>query len=161
MAVRRLLAFVGLGLIVVGTLAAVVAVTGPSSRVLVARTGAGISLRTSAAGKGEAPLDQTRPFVAYDAGKGAVFVANIPVGFQPDGVAYDSGKGEVFVTNYGSNNVTVISDATNAVVANIPVGSHPHAIAYDGGRGDVFVTNAGSNGLWYVTVISDSTNAVV
>jgi YVTN family beta-propeller protein len=38
-------------------------------------------------------------------------------------VAYDSGKGEVFVTNSYSGNVSVISDANNTVVASIPVGT--------------------------------------
>ncbi|HEX9567233.1 MAG TPA: hypothetical protein VGA48_06520, partial [Thermoplasmata archaeon] len=65
MAAKRLLAFVGVGLIVIGTLAAVVAVTGPSPRVSVARTGAGIPLRTRAGGRGDASLESTGPFVAY------------------------------------------------------------------------------------------------
>src|SRR5438876_12436448 len=64
MAVRRLLALVGVGLILIGTLAAAVAVSGPSPRVSVGRTGAGIPLRTRAGGRGEALLDSTGPFVA-------------------------------------------------------------------------------------------------
>src|SRR3989442_717339 len=205
MAVRRLLALVGVGLILIGTLAAAVAVSGPSPRVSVARTGAGIPLRTRAGGRGEAPVDSTGPFVAdtlvllnntlvpgnflaangvgpraiaYDSGKGEVFVANqfsgivsvisdvtnavvtaIPVGSGPAGVAYDSAKGEVFVTNSNSNTVSVISDATNAVVASVPVmGSSPVGVAYDNGTGELFVTNQGSS---TVTVVSDITNAVV
>ena len=113
--------------------------------------------------------------VAYDSGKGEVFVANstnvsvisdatnkviatIPVGSVPTGLAYDGGKGEVFVANSGSNNVSVISDATNKVIATIPVGSQPGGVAYDSGKGEVFVANDGSNN---VSVISDATNKVI
>ena len=121
---------------------------------------------------GTAPVD-----LAYDSGKGEVFVANqgsynvsvingatngvvvsVPVGNSPEGVAYDSGKGEVFVANYGSNNVSVISDVTNTVVTSIPVGSNPMGVAYDSGKGEVFVANEASNN---VSVISGVTNTVV
>src|SRR2546428_12127926 len=66
--------------------------------------------------------------------------------------------GEVFVANFYSNTVTVISDATNAVIANILVGSYPNGVAYDSGKGEVFVANYASN---TVSVISDATNAIV
>ena len=79
-------------------------------------------------------------------------------GFEPIGVAYDSGKGEVFVANSGSDNVSVISDATNAVVATVLVGTTPEGVAYDSGKGEVFVANLYSDN---VSVISDATNAVV
>src|SRR5881409_777195 len=162
MALGRMLACVGVGMLVLGTLAAAVVVSGPSSRVPVARTGGGISLRTSAAGKGEAPLDQTGPFVAYT----LVLLNNTLIpgnflatnGVEPASIAYDSGKGEVFVTDKGSKAVSVISDATNAVVAGIPVGLSPFGIAYDSGKGEVFVANQGSG---TVSVISDMTNTVV
>ena len=122
--------------------------------------------------------------VAYDSGKGEVFVtdsncpsyppcgqgnvsvisdgtnkvvATIPVGSWPGGVAYDSGKGEVFVANFGSNNVSVISDASIRVVATIPVGIDPSGVAYDSGKGEVFVTSEYNS----VSVISDATNKVV
>ena len=74
------------------------------------------------------------------------------------GVAYDSGKGEIFVTHAGVNAVTVISDITNAVVANITVGLHPYDVAYDSHTGEIFVANT-IDGT--VSVISDNTNAVV
>src|SRR3989442_4275033 len=59
--------------------------------------------------------------------------------------------------------VSVISDATNAVVASIAVGAYTVGVAYDSGKGEVFVAkqiiaNQGSN---TVTVISDATNAIV
>ena len=120
----------------------------------------------------------TRPTgVAYDSGKGEVFVANsgsnsvsvisdssntvvatVTVGTSPWGLAYDSGKGEVFVTNWGSDNVSVISDSSNTVVTTVTVGSHPYGGAYDSGKGEVFVANYGSGN---VSAISDSNNTVV
>ncbi len=85
-------------------------------------------------------------------------VATVTVGIDPEGVAYDSGKGEIFVANAGSNTVSVISDSTNAAVANVTVGNRPAGVAYDSGKGEIFVANYLSN---TVSVISDSTNTVV
>ena len=49
--------------------------------------------------------------------------ATIPVGVGPWGIAYDSGKGEIFVANYYDDTVSVISDSSNTVIATVPVGS--------------------------------------
>jgi hypothetical protein len=55
--------------------------------------------------------------VVYAAG----VVGTITVGTEPTGVAYDSGKGEIFVTNEASSSVSVISDSTNtAYTASMP-----------------------------------------
>jgi YVTN family beta-propeller protein len=115
--------------------------------------------------------------VAYDQGKGEIFVANsgfntisvisddtnaviktVTVGTSPTGIAYDSGKGEVFITNHGSNSVSVVSDTSLAVVATVPVGTSPNNLAYDSAKNEIFVVNSGDNS---VSVISDSTNAVI
>lgn len=98
--------------------------------------------------------------VASEAGSNSV-AATVAIGNQPYAYtsAYDSGRGEIFVACYSSNNVTVLSDTTNAVVANIAVGVNPYAIAYDPARGEVFVANQGSTST--VSVISDSNNTVV
>src|SRR5256885_7509941 len=163
MAMKCLLAILAVGLLVIGGLATGGAALSPSARGFVAGTGAAIPFRTPAAGGGEGPLDATGPFVAYTLVLSnntlipGNFLAKNPVA-TPDFIAYDSGKGEMFVTDERSNNVTVISDSTNAVIANIPVGSYPIGLACDSGKGEVFVTNSGSNN---VTVISDSTNAVI
>ena len=85
-------------------------------------------------------------------------VKTVTVGNDPYGAAYDSAKGEVFVVNYGSDTVSVISDANNAVNATVTVGSGPYGVAYDSGVKEVFVTNEGSN---TVSVISAATNAIV
>jgi YVTN family beta-propeller protein len=127
------------------------------------------------------PVGYSPSAVAYDSGKGEIFVtteanyptftgvsvisdsnntvvATIPVGNSPDGVAYDSGKGEIFVTNSGDNTTSVISDSNNAVVATLAVGAYPQGIAYDSGKGEIFVANYVSN---TVSVISDSNNTVI
>ena len=75
------------------------------------------------------------------------------VGSNPDGVAYDSGRGDVFVANAGGNTVSVIADSDNKVVATVGAGGDPTAVAYDSARGTVFVTGY-SAGI--VSVISDS-----
>ena len=77
----------------------------------------------------------------------------ITVGTEPEGVAYDSGKGEVFVANYAAGTVSVISDSNNAVVATVTVGANPYGVAYDSGKGEVFVADTSDN---TVSVISDS-----
>ena len=87
-----------------------------------------------------------------------IYPRNPPQAGVAFGVAYDSGKGEIFVTHAGVNNVTVISDTTNAVVATVPVGNTPEDLAYDSRTGQIFVANTVDG---TVSVISDSTNAVV
>jgi YVTN family beta-propeller protein len=82
----------------------------------------------------------------------------VGVGSGPSAVAYDSGKGEVFVTNSESDNVSVINDTTDTVVANIPVGTDPLAATYDSGKGEIFISNEKSAN---VSVISDATNTVI
>lgn len=85
-------------------------------------------------------------------------IASVSAGREPEAVAYDSGKGEIFAGNYGSSNVSVISDSSASVSASVNVGTDPVALAYDSGLGEEFVVNDYSNN---VSVISDSTNSVV
>jgi YVTN family beta-propeller protein len=68
-------------------------------------------------------------------------------------IAYDSGKGEIFVTNADFGSVSVISDSTNTVIANITSEIQPLGLAYDSGKGEIFVANSEHN---MVSVISDS-----
>src|SRR3989449_10032738 len=63
MTVKRLLAFVGVGLIVIGALAAAVAVSGSSPRVSVARIGMGTSSRIHNGAPGKGELDRYGPYV--------------------------------------------------------------------------------------------------
>jgi len=85
-------------------------------------------------------------------------VSTVSVGPTPDAVAYDAGRGELFVANRGTDNVSVVSAASDTVVATIPVGAAPTAEAYDPGEGLVFVANNGSD---TVSAISDTNNTVV
>ena len=95
-----------------------------------------------------------------------IVVDTITVGGEPEGVAYDPGKGEIFVANALSDVVSVISDKTDAVVANVTTEYGTSAIAY--GRGEVFAANIPPNNRSNptaesdtVSVISDSNNTVV
>ena len=82
-------------------------------------------------------------------------VANVHVGNYPFGVAYDSGKGEIFVTNNYDNTVSVISDSNNTVVAIIPVEA-PYGVAYDSGKSETFVTNT----LFEPSLLNPTTNFI-
>ena len=90
--------------------------------------------------------------------------ATIMLGGSPSGVAYDSGKGEIFVTNSGNDTISVISDSTNEVIATIPTEVNPGAVAYDPATGEIFVANYGymfNPGSGSVSVISDNSNTIV
>ena len=127
-------------------------------------------------------------FIAYDSGKGEIFVSSgqpygqndtvlvindttnnlvasikltgalVNKGYNYLGLAYDSSKSEVFVTNAQANTISVISDSTNSVVATIDAASIPTYIEYDSGKNETFVSNLVSGS---VSVISDITNTVV
>lgn len=90
-------------------------------------------------------------------------VAIIPLGYGTllGTIAYDAGKGEVFVADYNNsvgNTVSVISDSSNSLIVTIPVGQAPGEMIYDPARGEMFVGNGVSNNI---SVISDTTNKVV
>jgi YVTN family beta-propeller protein len=89
---------------------------------------------------------------------GSAYATTITVGTEPVGVAFDSNKDEVFVANFGSNRVSVISDATNKVTATITVGTQPDWVGFDSHLNEVFVANWGAGNT--VSVISDATNKV-
>ena len=84
-------------------------------------------------------------------------VATTPVQASPYTIGYDPALGELFVTDTGSDNVSVISDATNTVVATVPVGAEPRGVAYDSALGEVFVANWNAA---TVSVISAATDLV-
>ena len=91
-------------------------------------------------------------------------VSTVTVGTYPEDVAYDSGKGEVFVAAGGA--LWVISDINNTVVSTIPTREGPFGVAYDSGKGEIFTANMGHVGsafdnIYSVSVISDTTNSVV
>ena len=95
--------------------------------------------------------------VISDSNNKVVATVTLPKLSQPDAVAYDSGKGAIFVANPGTNSapgsVSVISDSTYAIIATVKVGTGPNAMVYDSGEGEVFVVNSVDG---TVSVISDS-----
>src|SRR3989442_13284805 len=65
MSMKLLLALAGAALIVLGTLAAVAVVSGPSPRLPVPWEGARTQVRAKGGGLGEVELDTTAPYLAY------------------------------------------------------------------------------------------------
>ena len=63
-----------------------------------------------------------------------------------------------YITNDGSNDVSVIDLATNAVTATIPVGSNPRGVAVSPTGTQVYVSNYGTND---VSVIDTATKSVI
>jgi YVTN family beta-propeller protein len=92
--------------------------------------------------------------------------ASIPVTGTPQFLAYDSGKGEIFVagSNFESTEgitvsfIQVISDSTNKVVAtiNLPTSVGLGYMAYNPNKGEIYI-----NDITSIGIISDSTNNVV
>ena len=85
--------------------------------------------------------------------------ATIPVGSGPVGVAVNTTTGKIYVANSGSNNVSVIDGASNAVVATVtdPHAIAPVALAVNATTNTIYVANSQSNN---VTVIDGATNSV-
>jgi len=73
-----------------------------------------------------------------------------PVSGSPSAFAY--------VPNSGSNNISVMNTATNAVVATVPVGTYPFTVSALPNGSRVYVVNKNSNN---VSVINTATNAVI
>jgi len=86
-------------------------------------------------------------------------LTTIPVGTNPVGVAVNATTGKIYVANSGSNNISVIDGASNAVVATVtdPHAIAPVALAVNATTNTIYVANSQSNNL---TVIAGSTNAV-
>jgi YVTN family beta-propeller protein len=85
-------------------------------------------------------------------------VAAATTGDMPMGIAMHPSGSHVYAVNYGSDSVTVIDTATNAVAATIAVGSYPMqvAVSRDGTR--AYVTNFVGNSL---SVIDTASNTVI
>jgi YVTN family beta-propeller protein len=85
-------------------------------------------------------------------------VGTIPVGAGPRWVAVAPNSGLAYVENAGSNNVSVISVASNTVTATIPVGTGPFGAAFSPDSSMAYVVNSGSN---TVSVIDTASSGVV
>ena len=123
------------------------------------------------------PIEGSPDAIAYDSGKGELFVAyttkgvsvisdrsntvvayvtNIPKSpYNAISLVYDSGKNQVFAA-IPDFPISVISDSTNTVIANLNLTTGNSVMAYDSAKSEIFVTNAGSG---TVTVLSDQTAA--
>ena len=64
----------------------------------------------------------------------------------------------IFAVNAGSNNVTVISGATNSVVTSVSVGNAPCAVAVNPVTNKIYVANQGGEAA--VTIIDGATYSV-
>ncbi|MCE5213376.1 MAG: beta-propeller fold lactonase family protein [Methanobacterium sp.] len=84
--------------------------------------------------------------------------ANIPVGYNPQGVAFTPDGSKVYVANSSSDTVSVINTATNTITATIPVGFYPWGVAFTPDGSKAYVTNYYSNN---VSVIDTATNTVI
>jgi YVTN family beta-propeller protein len=83
-------------------------------------------------------------------------ISTIDVGDFPTGTVLDPEDGHLFVDNANSNNLSVISTATDSVVATIPLqGSAP---VFDSSDSEVYVTGPG---CCNVSAINTSTNLVM
>lgn len=73
--------------------------------------------------------------------------------------AYDDQNGNIYVSNWATQNLTVLSGATDRAIASIDLkGVKAFGVAYDSANGDLYVVNnAGTN----LTVVSGATNQVV
>ena len=86
-------------------------------------------------------------------------IANIATGTMgltnsPGAMAYDSGKGEIFVTNIYANSTYVVSDSSDSVIGTLPSGVHPFDIVYDPAKSELFVSNVSPTDT--VTILSDA-----
>src|SRR5208282_5195730 len=85
----------------------------------------------------------------------------VAVGNAPGDIIFDPASGDLFVTNTNSNNVSVISGASNTVVASIPVDPDPWGLTWDNTTDSVYVACMNLTlGEGYIDEISASTLAV-
>jgi DNA-binding beta-propeller fold protein YncE len=72
------------------------------------------------------------------------FVANVPVGGDPEQVAFDPADSMDYICNVNSGNVTVM-DGVGTNVGSISLSSGPIGIAFDQKNLDMYVTIPGGN----------------
>jgi YVTN family beta-propeller protein len=106
----------------------------PTSDAFIAKIAPG-----QAAGPVYLPIVVKAPTILPPPGCAPYLVASIPVGDTPRGVAVAPGR--VYVANYGSDSVSVIDSAGNAVQQTLGAIPRPNGIAYDSTHTRVWVTN--------------------
>jgi YVTN family beta-propeller protein len=83
-------------------------------------------------------------------------LGTIPVGEKPSAIAADTERREVYVTNEESNNLSIISAASDSVVSTVEVDNRPTGVTV--GEEKIYVFNEGSS---TISIISPSSRTVV
>ena len=87
--------------------------------------------------------------------------APITVGTAPTGIAALQNGTKVYVANSGSNNVSVVSATSFAVLSTVAVGVNPRFVAADPTSTKVYVTNQGSFSTSIIATTNDSVAMVI
>jgi YVTN family beta-propeller protein len=88
---------------------------------------------------------------------GQTIVGNISLGKNPTAATVDLALNKIYIVNSGSNNVTVVSEFTDAS-SSIAVGNAPSALAVNPVTSRLYVTNTADA---TVTVIDEASNSVL
>ena len=92
-------------------------------------------------------------------GGGPTVIATIRIGwsgYSPEALATNPATNRIYVANGGSDNVSVIDGAIDALVATVPVGDSPGGVAVIASTNRIYVSNNNN-----VSVIDGDSNAVV
>jgi YVTN family beta-propeller protein len=87
--------------------------------------------------------------------------APVAVGTAPSGIAALQDGSRFYVVNSGSNDVTVVSATSFAVLKTIAVGVGPSFVAADPGSTKVYVTNPGSFNTSIIQTVNDTVTATI
>ena len=85
----------------------------------------------------------------------------VAVGTAPTGVAALQNGTRFYVANSGSNNVSVVSATSFAVLRTVPVGINPAFVAADPTSTKVYVTNPGSFSTSIIQTVNDTVSVSV
>ena len=84
-------------------------------------------------------------------------IPEIHVGGSPDAVIADTNTGNMYVTDSVTNNVSIISTTTHALVGSVQIQTRSGGGAFDPYNRAIYFANDGSN---TVSVVNDTSNAV-
>jgi len=104
----------------------------------------------------KAYLTSSEGMVTIDTAANTVVSVTGGLGFLPRSVTCSGDGRRVFVANLGSDTVSVIDAAANALIATIPVGGHPHWLRSTPDGRFVYVAAAADTG--FVSVIDAERN---
>jgi YVTN family beta-propeller protein len=87
--------------------------------------------------------------------------APVAVGTAPTGVVALQNGSRFYVANSGSNNVSVVSATSFAVLRTVPVGVNPTFIAADPTSSKVYATNQGSLSTSIIQTVNDTVSVTI